>query len=201
VKADLLRIGRFVASTTAEGPGVRCALWVQGCSLRCRGCCNPELFDPRGGGAVDPARLASEILNSIHRVEGITLLGGEPFDQAAALVPLVRRLRHAGLGVIAFTGYTLGDLHGRGDPCVDGLLDATDLLVDGPFDATRPETERRWVGSENQQFRYLTDRYDPSLERAGPDETVEVRLGADAVVRVNGWPAMGDWARRIGRLQ
>ena len=75
-----LRVGARVRATCAEGPGTRYALWLQGCSLRCPGCCNPQLFDPRGGEELPLALLAAEISDVRDQIEGVTLLGGEPFE-------------------------------------------------------------------------------------------------------------------------
>ena len=195
--APLLRVGLKVACTEAEGPGSRYAVWVQGCSLRCQGCCNPHLFDPRGGEALEVAALVREILAAA--VEGVTLLGGEPFDQAAPAASLCRAVRKAGLSVLVFTGYSLEELRARADPGVAGLLAATDLLVDGRYDRSRPERARRWAGSENQRFHFLTGRYAPGIERAAPGElerTIEVRVVPDGRVFVNGWPEELAGARR-----
>lgn len=77
------------------------------------------------------------------------------------------------------------------EPGVAALLAATDLLVDGRYDRERPERERHWVGSANQRFHFLTDRYRPGIERIRPGEpetTVELRIGGDGRVRMNGWP-------------
>ncbi|BDG09448.1 4Fe-4S cluster-binding domain-containing protein [Anaeromyxobacter paludicola] len=193
--APALRIGHRVARTEAEGPGSRYAVWLQGCALRCAGCCNPHLFDPRGGERVTVQALARELAREVGKggLDGLTLLGGEPFEQAAPAAALCRAARGLGLSVMVFTGHALEALQARaaGDAGVAALLAATDLLVDGPFDRARPERSRRWVGSENQRFHFLTARYAPGVERAPPGElarTVEVRIGPDGRVFVNGWP-------------
>jgi anaerobic ribonucleoside-triphosphate reductase activating protein len=126
-------------------------------------------------------------------IEGVTLLGGEPFDQADGLGSFARGVRDLGLSVVAFTGYTLDELRSRRDPATHDLLAAVDLLVDGRYDATRPEAERLWVGSRNQRFHYLTPRYTAAVERPGPEDplrTVEVRVGADGRLSANGWPEL-----------
>jgi anaerobic ribonucleoside-triphosphate reductase activating protein len=184
--------------TRAEGPGARFALWLQGCSIRCPGCCNPHLFDPRGGALVAVPALLAEVASVRSDVEGVTLLGGEPFEQAEALVAFARGVRDLGLSVVAFSGYTREELEARGDPAVAGLLASTDVLVDGRYEASRPETERLWAGSTNQRFHYLTGRYSPAIERPLPEEplrVVEVRIGADGRLAANGWPAISP-ARR-----
>ena len=78
----MLRVAAVVPDTSAEGPGRRWALWVQGCSIRCAGCCNPEMFDERRGRQVERGALVAEITDARRRgVEGVTFLGGEPFDE------------------------------------------------------------------------------------------------------------------------
>jgi anaerobic ribonucleoside-triphosphate reductase activating protein len=180
-----LRVALEVPDTEAEGPGRRYAVWVQGCPLRCPGCCNPDLLPFRGGRAVAPADLAARIL-AAPDIEGLTLLGGEPFAQAEPLAEVAERVRAAGMSVMVFTGFTLEFLRAR--PEAARLLAATDLLVDGPYDARRPDAERRWVGSTNQRTLALTDRYDPQhLSFFAPRE-VELRL-VDGRLVINGWPA------------
>jgi anaerobic ribonucleoside-triphosphate reductase activating protein len=182
-----------VPVTRAEGPGARFALWLQGCSLRCPGCCNPHLFEAEGGVLLSVADLLAEVAAVRARVEGVTLLGGEPFEQALALAPFARGVRALGLSVLSFSGYRLEELRDRRDPAVDALLDATDVLVDGRYEASRPETLRLWAGSTNQRFHYLTSRYSSEIETPRGDDalrTVEVRLGSDGTLAVNGWPAI-----------
>lgn len=187
-----IRVAAVVEVTEAEGPGARFALWVQGCSLRCPGCCNPHMLAREGGREVPVPEILGALARVRGRIEGLTLLGGEPFEQAGALARLARGARAMGLSVATFTGYTLEELRARADPGVAGLLDATDLLVDGRYDRSRPERERRWAGSANQRFHFLSGRYRPGVERAGgPLRTVEVRIGPDGRVFANGWPEMG----------
>ena len=195
--AATVRVGARVPLTHAEGPGPRYALWVQGCAIRCAGCCNPQLFDAASGEAVTvPALLGDvETARALSAIEGVTLLGGEPFEQAAALACFAQGVRAMGLSVVAFTGYTLGELRSRAaaKPGVGELLGALDVLVDGPYQAARPERERLWVGSTNQRFHYFTDRYSPAIERPQPGEplrTVEVRISADGRLSANGWPGL-----------
>jgi anaerobic ribonucleoside-triphosphate reductase activating protein len=186
-----LRVARWVPVTEAEGPGRRFALWLQGCRLACPGCCNPELWDAARGRAAAPGEVTAALAAVRGEVEGITLLGGEPFDQAAGAARVARAARGMGLSVAVFTGYRLEELAARGDRGTRALLAAADLLVDGRYDASRPERERRWVGSRNQRFHFLTDRYAPGVEAVHPGEpaeTVELHLGPDGSLVRSGWP-------------
>jgi anaerobic ribonucleoside-triphosphate reductase activating protein len=189
-----LRVGARVPVTRAEGPGARYALWLQGCSIRCAGCCNPHLFETRPGEWLEPAAIVAEMAAVRARIEGVTLLGGEPMDQPEALPPLLRGARGLGLTVMLFTGFTLEELRARPGDGVSSVLGLVDVVVDGRYDGSRPETARRWVGSTNQRFHYLTTRYSPAIERPAADEplrTVEVNIGMDGQLSANGWPAIG----------
>ncbi|SCY60896.1 anaerobic ribonucleoside-triphosphate reductase activating protein [Microbacterium sp. LKL04] len=189
-----LRWSRFVPATAAEGPGLRAAVWVQGCAVRCPGCFNPHMWAERGALLDDPAALADRWIAEAHAVgaEGVTLLGGEPFDQAGALAVVAEAFRGADLGVMAFSGYTLDRLQAwsaeRDD--ISRLLAATDLLCDGPYLRDLPDTRRPWIGSRNQSIRALTPRYAPDVERIARDggrDSLEVRIAVDGAVSVNGW--------------
>jgi anaerobic ribonucleoside-triphosphate reductase activating protein len=106
----MLRLHRFLPFTRAEGPGNRACLWVQGCPIRCPGCFNPSTWSKSGGYDVTVEELEARILDASN-IEGVTFLGGEPFEQAEALSDLGYRVRQVGLSVMTFTGY-LHDLHG-----------------------------------------------------------------------------------------
>jgi len=192
--AGSLRWSRFLAETSAEGPGRRAAVWVQGCTVRCPGCFNPHLWSERGGRDDDPVALGAAWVAAARDAgsEGITLLGGEPFDQAAAMAVVAGAFRDAGLTVMAFTGYTFSQLTewSRGRDDIRALLDATDLLADGPYLADRPENLRPWIGSTNQGLRALTPVYRDTIaeiDRAGGRDRLEIRIGRDGTVAVNGW--------------
>ena len=83
-----INVAKIIEVTEAEGPGLRTAIWVQGCLKRCQGCCNGRFL------RIQPAEIITiyqviEIINTAkekHQIEGITLLGGEPFLQAESLL-------------------------------------------------------------------------------------------------------------------
>jgi anaerobic ribonucleoside-triphosphate reductase activating protein len=180
-----LRVAQVVARTESEGPGWRFAVWVQGCSLRCPGCCNPEMFPQAGGVVETPGDLAARAARG--DVEGVTLLGGEPFEQAEGCAAFARAARALGLSVMVFSGYTRSELRGR--PDAEGLLDACDLLVDGRFERAELDPSRRWIGSANQRLHFLTTRYDEHDARFRAPNTAEIRLTRGELV-MNGWPGL-----------
>src|SRR5271155_5410540 len=103
-----LHVAQIVAATQAEGPGLRLALWFQGCPLRCPGCCNPEMLPFTGGQKRSVPSVIDEIMAArVAGIEGITLLGGEPLAHAAGAAALAGAVQGLGLTVMVFTGYTL----------------------------------------------------------------------------------------------
>ena len=197
-----LAVAQLITNTQAEGPGRRFALWLQGCPLRCAGCCNPEMLSFHGGTSRPVAELERMFLaaQTTDNVEGLTLLGGEPFAQAAGTAELAACVQSAGGSVMIFSGYTLAALQANPDPAVARLLGQTDLLVDGPYQQDLPETRRRWIGSRNQQLHFLTTRYradDPCWQ---VPNTLEIRFAAGELT-VNGFPAANarDFWQRLPR--
>ncbi|MFV8754911.1 4Fe-4S single cluster domain-containing protein [Nannocystaceae bacterium ST9] len=186
---NALRVAVEIADTDAEGPGRRYAIWVQGCPMRCPGCCNPEYLAFRGGQASDAEALIERVLAAHRRraIEGISLLGGEPFAQAGPLARVAEALRAEGLSVMIYSGYTLAELRAMPEPAIARLLAACDLLVDGRYDRDQPDRERRWIGSRNQVLHVFGDRYAPDDPRFRARETVEIRLVAGELT-INGWP-------------
>lgn len=144
-----------------DGPGLRYAVFVQGCSHACPGCHNAE-SQPRCGGtpcSID-ALVADIRANGL--VHAVTLSGGEPFEQAPAVAQLATRLKALGYGIWTYTGYLYEDLlavaNGGTVDCgldpkgVKVLLDATDVLVDGPFVESLKSLGLQWRGSSNQRL-------------------------------------------------
>jgi anaerobic ribonucleoside-triphosphate reductase activating protein len=185
-----LQVAQIVACTEAEGPGRRFALWLQGCPLRCQGCCNPEMLPFSGGHPMNVASVVAMMEAAVdgENIEGITLLGGEPLAHAGGAAALARAARQRGLSVMVFTGYTLAEARWLPDPAVHDLLSQTDLLVDGPYRHDLPETRRRWIGSSNQEIHFLTDRYRADDACWRRPNTLEIRLRHGEVV-INGFPA------------
>ena len=110
---------------------------------------------------------------------------------------LARRSHQLGLSVMVFTGYVLEEARRAPDAAVAELLNATDILVDGPYIREEPETRRRWIGSANQRVHFLSDRCSPDDPRWLLPNTLEIRLRGTELT-VNGFPArsaVGLWKR------
>lgn len=182
-----MKIAQLIRNTASEGPGKRFAIWVQGCLLRCPGCCNPEMLERDGGEEWEVDKLVECIL-STSDIEGITLMGGEPFLQAKACTELCVRIRSKGLSVMVFSGYTLAELTSKPDWAA--FLSQIDLLVDGRYRQDQPEKHRRWIGSANQVLHFLSDKYDPANPVFTKPNTFELKFDGKSLM-VNGWP-IGD---------
>src|SRR5438876_8055488 len=104
----ILQVAQIVPVTEAEGPGRRCALWFQGCPLRCPGCCNPEMLPFEGGQRMALGEIVKKIRTAAEKdgIEGITLLGGEPIAHVAGAAALARATQLLDLSVMVFSGYT-----------------------------------------------------------------------------------------------
>ncbi|MCP2729030.1 4Fe-4S single cluster domain-containing protein [Limnofasciculus baicalensis] len=151
-----IRVATYLPESYSNGPGCRAVIWVQGCPKRCPGCWNPDFLSPKGG-TVWTVQQALEKLTHSQAIEGITLLGGEPFSQAESLSNLCAQIRQRGLSVMAYSGWTLAELTRMGSPQID-LLASCDLLVDGEF-VVEEAAPLLWRGSRNQQVHFLTERY------------------------------------------
>lgn len=136
--------------------------------------------------------MVSDILNGAvaHGVEGLTLIGGEPFDQPAAGAKLAKNAQEQGLGVIAFSGYEYEALKRRGED-TNQFLAAIDLLIDGPYQAWKRETARALVGSTNQRFIHLSDRYNFYRPESSANR-VDIRVLPDGSIEVAGFLDMSN---------
>jgi anaerobic ribonucleoside-triphosphate reductase activating protein len=166
---------------------------MQGCSIKCPSCFNPELWGQRGGIEYSPAELAAAVAKMVEfdsTIEGVTFLGGEPFDQPDELGQAAALIRSLGLSVMTFTGFYLRDLQALENPGVARFLQETDLLVDGPYIESLLDTSRPWLGSTNQNFHFLSNRY--SQKDVEYRDSIEVTVKRDGLVTLNGWASTTD---------
>lgn len=195
MRSDLLDYAGCAFPVEGLGPGRRIAMWVRGCERRCVGCIAPELWEPGEGTPI--ASIIEEMLPYLADADGLTISGGEPFRQAGALAAFLDRLRaRRDLEVLIYTGYTLDELRG-GSEEARALLQRTDLLIDGPFMDSSPNT-LQWRGSDNQRIYLLSER---AQRYAGGNEAqmpaarpLQVQMLAPTRYRIIGIPRRGDLA-------
>lgn len=146
-----MRIANVVSDSIVDGPGLRFTVFTQGCPHHCPGCHNPGTHDPAGGREATVEELAAQ-MTANPLTDGLTLSGGEPFDQAGECAALAARARAHGLSVWAYTGYCYENLLEQGKPNVLALLDQVDVLVDGPFVEDLKSYDALFRGSTNQRL-------------------------------------------------
>lgn len=149
-----ITISRAHFPVTTLGFGRRIGLWIQGCSIRCPGCIDRDTWDFAGGWKVTVEELLALTRKWLPAAEGITITGGEPFDQPAGLLALVQSLRREfGGDILAFTGYNHEALFAKYPAIVRHL----DVLITGPFDASAGQ--RLYLrGSDNQRVFLLSPK-------------------------------------------
>lgn len=169
-------------SSRANGPGVRAVVWTQGCTLACAGCFNPLTHVRRTEThAVDD--LARDLIARAQ--DGVTITGGEPFQQWEVVGLLLRRLRDhdQDLSILVFTGYTVPELHRLHADAVE-VLAHIDVLVAGRYVAQRSQHDTPLLGSANQQVHLLSSRH--TREELATTPLGEIIIGADGSVTVSG---------------
>lgn len=192
----------FVPATRANGPGLRSVVHFQGCSLHCPGCWNPSLQKFRGieMTALEVAQRFEEATR-LESLQGVTFSGGEPMQQAEALLEVMREIRRVAPAVSLgmFTGYTEGELAaGRYVTrprataerkrelwrTIQGLLD---FAVMGRYDQTQPVREPLRT-SRNQRLVLFTNRYQDG--DFGP-QLVEISIERGGRSVLTGFPVLG----------
>ena len=153
-----MRLARIEHQSPHDGPGLRTVVWFAGCSLRCTGCINPQLWPTQSGdewSSADVKRMLSR--GQTKNDHGVTFVGGEPFEQPQALTELAEFVhatwtaREATPLTIAYSGYRLEELVAFRDPSILRALNTLDVLVDGRFIADQHDSTLGYRGSRNQR--------------------------------------------------
>lgn len=149
-------IDRVLFPVTALGPGKRIAIWVSGCNRKCYHCANPELWNQREDQRISTIRF-SEILSNLikqKKPDGITITGGEPFDQVAGLMYVLKSTSEIRkLDVLIYTGYAMEEIIADQDK--GELLPYISVLIDGPYVDKLNDPSVVLRGSSNQSVHFL----------------------------------------------
>lgn len=140
---------KLTYDSIVDGPGIRMVLWTQGCPHHCPGCHNPQTHDTQGG-VEEETSVVIQAIHDAHLQTGLTLSGGEPFDQPAALLDIVKEAKKDGLSIWAYSGYLFEEL--MKDSARRMLLEEIDILVDGRFMEDQKDYRLRFKGSKNQRI-------------------------------------------------
>ena len=150
-----MHYGEIKKCDIANGEGVRVSLFVSGCTHHCPGCFNQDTWDFAYGKEYTE-ETEQEILDALSPgyINGLTLLGGEPFEpqNQKVIVQLLRKVkeRYPEKNIWCYTGYTYEEL--LADPLRKPLLAFIDVLVDGRFDETLYSPHLSFRGSSNQRI-------------------------------------------------
>ena len=176
----IVRIHAIEPRSRANGPGVRCVVWLQGCTLGCPGCFNPATHDANAGRALEIDVVAAELAAAAAAgATGLTLSGGEPLQQAEAAAALLDAARALGLSTLVFSGYTLDEI--RALPGGPAVLARLDVLIDGRYLAgERLASGLR--GSTNQRIQLLTARHALAEVEATPVAEIRIARGGEVVL-------------------
>lgn len=109
-QSEYIYLFRLYHNSTVDGPGRRSVIQVAGCSIRCAGCYVPETHERANGKLTSIDSIVVEIDKKSGEHDGVTIIGGEPFDQAVSLTPLVVKLKERNYHLTVYSGYTLEDL-------------------------------------------------------------------------------------------
>ena len=149
---DTIRIAGAVKESIVDGPGLRFAVFTQGCAHHCPECQNPETWDFEGGYDCGIDKIL-KAMDENPLLDGITMSGGDPLYQAEASYSLCSKVKEKGLNVVVFTGYTYEELMEleKKDPWIEKLLSVTDILIDGRYEKDKRDLTLIFRGSSNQR--------------------------------------------------
>ena len=139
-----MRVAEMLPSSKIYGPGKRTVVWFQGCTIRCDNCWNDELWSFKGGRKMDAEEIISYV--KLNNDSGLTLLGGEPLDQAKSVLKLIQTAHSNNIDVMLYTGYELDELTGVRKQCIS----LADIAIYGRYKHELRSVNLLWRGSTNQ---------------------------------------------------
>lgn len=188
-------VNRLHWPVTVLGPGRRVGVWFQGCSIGCPGCVSRDTWPSPG-----PSQYVSvgDLIDRIDAltndgaggsIDGVTVTGGEPFEQPEALEELLPALREwldsrgeGSADLLVYTGFDAAEARRRGP----GAFAQADAVIAGPFRAAEPGTA--WWGSGNQRLVVrddrIADRYQAGLQSARAEVQVSVEAGQVFIIGI-----------------
>ena len=191
-----IRINRVHYPVVVLGPGRRAGIWMQGCGIGCVGCVSRDTWDADPATEVEVSAVVDWCAGLPGVVDGVTISGGEPFDQPAALLALLdalhawRQTRDRPIDLLAYSGRSTAALRAR-HPEILARLDA---VIPGPFVAAQAPG-KRWRGSANQELIPLSrlghERYAAEVDREAGPTRLQVGSDGERIYHI-GVPAPGD---------
>lgn len=151
--SQYIKVAGIVKESIVDGPGIRLVVFGQGCKHHCPGCHNPESHSFEGGELMEIDSIM-ELVKENPLLDGVTLSGGDPFEQSESFAILAKKVKELGLNIITYTGYTYEEILDNIDliPGWKKLLYSTDILVDGKFEIDKKSLMLKFKGSSNQRI-------------------------------------------------
>jgi len=170
-------------SSHIYGPGDRFVIWLQGCTLACKGCWNTAMWPHKENELIERQKLFNQIMDT-PGIVGVTFLGGEPLQQAENLLWLMKKLSEEGLDIMLYTGYELAEIESCSNK--QGIFDFVDILISGRYRHSLRNTNLLWRGSENQKVNFLTAKYNETT--VSEYNQVEIHIGEFGELSILGYP-------------
>lgn len=166
-ESKIIRLAGIKRYAIEDGPGIRMAIYTQGCIHQCFNCHNKKTWSKEGGYTVTAEALIADIKSNVH-IAGITLSGGDPFEQAGALYDVVKDIRDTTmLNIWAYSGYLFEEL--MRDKEKRALLELCDVLVDGRYIQAQRDLKAKWRGSRNQRIILVKESLEAGKAIRHPD--------------------------------
>ncbi len=155
-----MNIAHIEESVSIYGPGDRFVIWTQGCSIRCKGCWNTDMWSFEEKNEVSKERILELIREHQGAVEGVTFIGGEPLNQFNELLWLTKKIQELEMSTVVFTGFELEEIKSCNHKL---LLEYLDIIIAGRYQQDQRTINHQWIGSTNQEIHFLTTRYSESI--------------------------------------
>lgn len=154
-----LQIDRIFYPVKTLGPGSRIGIWTIGCPHACFNCSNQELWEEQPDKDL-PIQKVMKMVEVIEKpVDGLTISGGEPFEQPEELYELVEQFRmNFTDDILIYSGYTIEQLQNKKQPMIDEILQKIAVLIDGKY-IEKLNDNSPLRGSSNQRIHYINDNY------------------------------------------
>lgn len=177
-----LKVHAIDPRNRANGPGMRYTIWLQGCSIGCDSCFNSLTHDPDLGYWLSIDELLADITKNKQQIEGISISGGEPLDQADSLLAFLKLYEPSAIGsVLLFSGYPYREI--ISNPHHSAVLPYLDVLISGPF-RRQMLVPGRIPASTNQEIILLSDVYNKEEIQMVP--TSQINITAEGEIHISG---------------
>ena len=177
-------VNSIIESSSIYGPGDRFVIWVQGCTLGCKGCWNTQMWNHGIGQKLSIDRIL-KMIQSYSQLEGITILGGEPFEQIEGVYDLITKVKETDLTVMLYTGFELNEFTEKMAECYE----KSDIVIAGRYRHELRDAGLLWRGSTNQIIESPTRRY--NVDEFEEAQEVEIQVNHDTgEIIVTGYPDM-----------